>query len=86
MSPRKLSIELPESAKSLNSVLKFLSKHGLISQAKAATLTKENTLRKTAGKSRWAKIAERFKKEAFLKGQGQEAKKLFRDFREGFNL
>ena len=35
-------------------------------------------------KTRWALAAERLKSEGFLKGQGEEAEKLIRDFRENF--
>ena len=37
-------------------------------------------------KSRWTRAAERLKSEGFLKGQGEEVKKLTRDFRENFDL
>jgi len=37
-------------------------------------------------KNRWARAADRLRSEGFLKGQGEEVKKLIRDFREDFNL
>ncbi|UCH97814.1 MAG: hypothetical protein JSV88_13435 [Candidatus Aminicenantes bacterium] len=39
---------------------------------------------KKSKRSRWELAAERLKSEGFLKGQGEEAKKLIRDFRENF--
>lgn len=42
--------------------------------------------KKKSKKSRWALAAERLKSEGFLKGQGEEAKKLILDFRENFDL
>jgi light-regulated signal transduction histidine kinase (bacteriophytochrome) len=41
---------------------------------------------KQEGKSRWTHAANRLKSEAFLKGHGEEVKKLTRDFREDFTL
>lgn len=37
-------------------------------------------------KNRWARAVDRLRAEGFLKGRGEEVKKLIRNFRESFNL
>jgi hypothetical protein len=79
-------IYLPESPETLHKLLEILRQYGLISDKKARSIEQNEQTSKQEGKSRWARAAERLKSEGFLKGQGEEVKKLTRDFRENFSL
>jgi hypothetical protein len=87
MMPKSLTIDLPESPETLRKLLKTLLQFNLISDKKARSIEQQkdiaNKQRKT---NRWAQAAERLQSEGFLKGQGEEVKRLTRNFRENFNL
>jgi hypothetical protein len=84
MAQRRLTIDLdlPGSAEALHNVLQILLQYGLISEKKARSIEQEET----AKKSRWAQAAERLQAENYLKGRSGEVRKLFREFREEFEL
>jgi hypothetical protein len=86
MIQNKLTIDLPESPETLHKLLRILLQYGLISDKKARSIEQEEVANKQVKKSRWAHAAERLKSEGFFRGQGEEVKKLTRDFREDFNL
>ncbi len=88
MIQNKLTIDLPESPETLHKLLKILLQYGLISDKKAISIEQKQkqAVNKQVKKSRWARAAERLKSEGFFRGQGEEVKKLTRDFRENFNL
>lgn len=83
---KTLTIKLPESPETLHKLLEILRQYGLISGKKARSLEQNKQTSKQEVKGRWARAADRLKSEGFLKGQGEEVKKLTRDFRENFNL
>ena len=82
MAQRRLTIDLPGSAEALHNILQVLLQYGLISEKKARLIEKEESPKK----GRWAKAAERLQAENYLKGRSGEVKKLFREFREEFEL
>jgi len=82
----KLTIDLPESPEKRHKLLRILLQYGLISDKKAHSIEQKEVVNKQVKKSRWARAAERLKSEGFFRGQGEEVKKLTRDFREDFNL
>ena len=82
MAQRRLTIDLPGSADALHHVLQTLLQYGLISEKKARSIKQE----KAAQKGRWEKAAERLQAENYLKGRSGEVRKLFREFREEFEL
>ncbi|MGD2090506.1 MAG: hypothetical protein PVH61_30320 [Candidatus Aminicenantes bacterium] len=84
MAQRRLTIDLdlPGSAEALHNVLQILLQYGLISEKKARSIEQEETVKK----GRWAQAAERLQAENYLKGRSGEVKKLFREFREEFEL
>jgi hypothetical protein len=82
MAQRTLTIDLPRSTEALHDVLQVLLQYGLISEKKARSIERK----KTAKRGRWAHAAERFQAENCLKGRSGEVKKLFREFREDFEL
>jgi hypothetical protein len=86
MMQKTLTIKLPESPERLHKLLKILRQYGLISDKKARSIEQNEQTSKQEEKGRWARAADRLKSEGFLKGQGDEVKKLTRDFRENFNL
>ena len=86
MMQKTLTINLPESPETLRKLLEFLRLYNLISDKKARSIEQNEKTSKKEEKSRWALAAERLESEGFLKGQGEEAKKLIRDFRENFDL
>jgi len=86
MLKRKLTISLPESPDALQHILKVLLQYGLISEKKAHTIQECGFDGELPKMTRWALAAKRLKSEGFLEGQGEEVKKLTRDFRENFNL
>lgn len=83
---KKLTINLPESPETLHYLLRILTKLGLISDQKARSLETNGGAEKQPTRSRWAQAAERLQQEGFLKGKGEEVKRLTRDFREDFDL
>jgi hypothetical protein len=83
---KKLTIDLPESPETLRYLLKILAKLGLITDQKARSLETSAGASEQASKSRWAHAAERLQQEGFLKGKGDEVKRLTRDFRKDFDL
>jgi hypothetical protein len=84
---RELTIKLPETAETLNEVLKFLLKYGLISKKEARAVEHEETANKPRKKNRWALAAEEMSKENFLDdGLGEELRNYIREFREGFAI
>ncbi|NIM13565.1 MAG: hypothetical protein GTO45_15740 [Candidatus Aminicenantes bacterium] len=86
MAQRKLTINLTRSPEVLHDLIVFLLQRGLISEKEAHTIEQEKTDKAPVKKSRWELAAERFDSEGFLDGQGEEVKRLIRDFREGFTL
>jgi hypothetical protein len=86
MMQKTLTIKLPESPETLYKLLKILRQYGLISDKKARSIEQNEQTSKQEGKGRWARAADRLKSEGFFKGQGEEVKKLTRDFRENFSL
>jgi len=86
MMQKTLTINLPESGETLQKLLEFLRLYNLISDKKARSIEQNEQTSKKEEKTRWELAAERLKSEGFLKGQGEEAKKLIRDFRENFDL
>jgi hypothetical protein len=86
MMQKTLTINLPESPETLHKLLEFLRLYNLISDKKARSIEQNEQTSKQVEKSRWTRAAERLKSEGFLKGQGEEVKKLTRDFRENFDL
>jgi len=84
MAQRRLTIDLdlPGSAEALHHALQILLQYGLISDKKARSIEQEET----AKKGRWAQAAERLQSENYLKGRSGEVRKLFREFREEFEL
>jgi hypothetical protein len=82
MAQRRLTIDLPGSAEALHNVLQILLQYGLISEKKARSIEQEET----AKRGRWAQAAERLQAENYLKGRSGEVRKLFREFREEFEL
>ena len=85
MLQKTLTIDLPESTENLHNLLKILLQYGAISDKEARVIEQKETANKQK-KNRWARAADRLRSEGFLKGQGDEVKKLTRDFREDFNL
>jgi len=87
MAQRRLTIELPGSAEALHNVLRMLLQYGLISEKKARSIEEQKgPVNKQRKKSRWEQAAERLQSENYLKGRSGEAKKLFKEFREDFEL
>lgn len=87
MIQRELTIKLPESAETLNEVLKFLLKYGLISKKEALAVEHEETANRQRKKSRWALAAEEMSKENLLdNGLGEELRNYIHEFREGFSI
>jgi hypothetical protein len=87
MAQRKITITLPGSPEVLHELMFFLLQRGLISEKEAQTIKQEEkTKASKKKKSRWELAAERLDSEGFLDGQGEEVKRLIRDFREGFTL
>jgi len=87
MAQRRLTIDLPGSAEALHNLLQILLQYGLISERKAHSIEQEETTKKeTTKKGRWAQAAERLQAENYLKGRSGEVRKLFREFREEFEL
>ena len=84
MAQRRLTINLPGSAEALHNVLQILLQYGLISEKKARSIEIEKE--QTAKKSRWALAAERLQAENYLKGRSGEVGKLFKEFRDEFEL
>ena len=82
MAQRSLTINLPRSTEALHNVLQTLLQYGLISEKKVRLIKQE----KTTKKGRWAQAAERLQRENYLKGRSGEVKKLFKEFREEFEL
>jgi hypothetical protein len=82
MAQRRLTIDLPGSAEALHNLLQILLQYGLISERKAHSIEQEETTKK----GRWAQAAERLQAENYLKGRSGEVRKLFREFREEFEL
>ena len=83
---KTLTINLPESPETLQKLLEFLRLYNLISDKKVRSIEQNEKTGKKEKKSRWALAAESLESEGFLKGQGEEAKTLIRDFRENFDL
>lgn len=86
MAQRKLIINLPRSPEMINDLLAYLLQRGFIAEKDTYTIEKEDTVKASKRKNRWALAAERLDNEGFLDGQGDKAKMLIRDFREGFTL
>ncbi len=86
MMQKTITINLPESPETLQKLLEFLRLYNLISDKKVCSIEQNEKTSKKEEKSRWAVASERLKSEGFLKGQGEEAKKLISDFRENFDL
>jgi hypothetical protein len=87
MMPKSLTIDLPESPETLRKLLKTLLQFNLISDKKARSIEQQKDIANKQPKTnRWAQAAERLQSEGFLKGQGEEVKRLTRDFRENFDL
>jgi len=87
MAQRKLTINLPGAPDALHELMFFLIQRGLISEKEAQTIEQqEETTKASKKKSRWELAAERLDSEGFLDGQGEEVKRLIRDFREGFTF
>jgi hypothetical protein len=86
MAQRTLTIDLPGSTEALQRALQMLLQYDLISEQKVRAIELEETIKKPRKKSRWAKAAERFKKENYLKGRSGEVEKLFQEFRDDFEL
>ena len=86
MAQRKLTINLPSSSDALHTVLQLLLRHNLISEEIARTIEQQETGKKLKAKSRWEQAAERLRSENYLKGRSGEVNKLFREFREDFEL
>ncbi len=85
MLQKTLTIDLPESTENLHNLLKILLQYGAISDREARVI-EQKEIANEQKKNRWARAADRLRSEGFLKGQGEEVKKLTRDFREDFNL
>ena len=86
MAQRKLTIHLPESSEALHTLAQILLEHGFITEEEAKSIEQGHIKKSIQKKSRWALASERLKSEGFLKGRGDEVKKLIRDFRENFDL
>ncbi|MCK4763500.1 MAG: hypothetical protein KAW12_14975 [Candidatus Aminicenantes bacterium] len=87
MPQRRLTIDLPESADTLQRVLKMLLHYGLISKKKAETIKPKKTIGKSMKKSRWAAIAEEMSNENLLGDElGEELRTYLHEFREGFTF
>jgi hypothetical protein len=83
---KQIMIDLPESPEVLHDLMRFLLKRGLISKKAAQQIEEEKVTAMPKKKGRWALAAERLRSEGFLSGQGEEVKKLIRDFRDGLDI
>lgn len=86
MAQRKLTIYLPGSAEALHNALRMLLQYGLISEKKAHTIESEETTKSKIKQGRWEKAADRLRTENCLKGRAEEVGKLFKEFREDFEI
>jgi hypothetical protein len=83
---KQIIIDLPGSPEVLQDLMRFLLKRGLISKKAAQQIEDKKISAMPNKKGRWALAAERLKSEGFLSGQGEEVKKLIRDFRDGLDI
>ena len=78
----KITIELPDSVEDEHRVLTFLRSNGI----KVRKEEPSNDQGAPDRDARWVKAAQRLRSEGYLRGHGDEVKKLQREFRDSFSF